>query len=191
MDLSAPADVYVLCHEARGMDLSPGEQIFVSLRDTRRSDPEKLTVPGLPWHLRGVSPEAVLQVRAWAAVSEELARGPERRALGELRPFRGRFEGCRCQAAAGAAQDAGPGDAVPAGWLRNAFRSRCEEPRSRAQDLDHIGPTGGGLSCLRPTSSAMAESMPGVSAEELEQKMSDGPGLEVRDDALTTAHLPI
>lgn len=77
---SAAMDIYVLCHEVRGMDLSPGEQLSVSLRDLTRSDPEKETMPGRPWELRQVRSEAVLQLRAWASSSPD-----SRRHLGELR----------------------------------------------------------------------------------------------------------
>eukprot|EP00435_Cladocopium_sp_Y103_P007402 s4063_g2.t1 len=71
---SAAMDIYVLCHEVRGMDLSPGEQVSVSLRDLTRSDPEKETMPGRPWELRQVRSEAVLQLRAWASSSSPDSR---------------------------------------------------------------------------------------------------------------------
>eukprot|EP00913_Durusdinium_trenchii_P002428 g2243.t1 len=55
-------------------------------RFSLRSDPEKLTMPGTSWQLRAVKQEAILQLRAWAAPNEEVARnGGDRRALGELR----------------------------------------------------------------------------------------------------------
>ncbi|CAE6956763.1 ybaR [Symbiodinium natans] len=80
-------DLVILCHEARGLDMSPGEQVFVSLRDQKRSDPEKLTAPGTAWQLRSARADSVLQIRAWAAPDEEAARtdAARRRLLGELR----------------------------------------------------------------------------------------------------------
>lgn len=80
-------DLLILCHEARGLDLSPGEQVFVSLRDQKRSDPEKLTAPGTPWQLRSAKADSVLHLRVWAAPDEEAARtdAARRRVLGELR----------------------------------------------------------------------------------------------------------
>jgi len=76
-------DIYVLCHEVRGMDLSPGEQTLVSLRDLTRSDPEKESTPGRAWELKQVKSDAVLQLRAWA--SSPTASPGSRRHLGELR----------------------------------------------------------------------------------------------------------
>eukprot|EP00933_Yihiella_yeosuensis_P008644 TRINITY_DN11421_c0_g2_i1.p1 TRINITY_DN11421_c0_g2~~TRINITY_DN11421_c0_g2_i1.p1 ORF type:complete len:448 (-),score=99.04 TRINITY_DN11421_c0_g2_i1:109-1452(-) len=79
-------DLYVICHEARGMDLSPGEQVFVSLRDTRKPDPERLAATGTPWHLKSTEADSILALRVWAAKDEASARADvNRRALGELR----------------------------------------------------------------------------------------------------------
>eukprot|EP00434_Breviolum_minutum_P026312 symbB.v1.2.023255.t1/scaffold2112.1/size106475/5 len=65
------------------MDLSPGEQTLVSLRDLTRSDPEKESTPGRAWELKQVKSDAVLQLRAWA--SSPTASPGSRRHLGELR----------------------------------------------------------------------------------------------------------
>jgi len=80
-------DFFVICHEARGMDLSPGEQVFLTLRDMRTPDPDRLAPPGTPWELKSVQADTVLQLRAWAAPDETTAKTDvaSRRALGELR----------------------------------------------------------------------------------------------------------
>jgi len=87
-------DLSTMCHEARSIDVNPGEQVYVSVRDTRKPEGEQFAAVGGgegrgTCHLKAVELDTTLLVRIWAAKNEIAAASTEgegnRRECGELR----------------------------------------------------------------------------------------------------------
>jgi len=86
------ADITVVCHEARSVDATPTERVFVSVKNLRQREAlgEQLATLGAPCQLRAVEVDATLLLRVWATSEEGpprggLVAGPGLRACGELR----------------------------------------------------------------------------------------------------------
>jgi hypothetical protein len=60
-------DLSAFCHEVHGVDLSQGEQFFVSLQDGRRRSGEQLSPLGKACHVRSCELDATLLLKVWAS----------------------------------------------------------------------------------------------------------------------------
>lgn len=77
-------DLSAVCHEVRGVELSEGEQIFISAQDMRHADDEQSGALGTACHLKAVGFDTTLLLRVWAG--QRLGGRPATTAGGRCRP---------------------------------------------------------------------------------------------------------
>lgn len=94
-------DVSTVCHDVRSLDLAPGEQAYVSVRDLRRREGEAFSQMGTACNLKALEFDTTLLLRVWVDEGSGSAgngSSGERRVVGEVRiPLRrliASYNGC-------------------------------------------------------------------------------------------------